>query len=52
MNMKMVAELSSKILFILFICVFIDECVYKGAIVKRLDDLQKYYKFKDKGMED
>ena len=47
MNMKVVAELSSKISFIIFIYVFLDEYVFKGDIRKYIDKLYTFYKNKE-----
>lgn len=41
--MKTVASLSSKILFIIFIYVFLDEYVFKGDIRKYIDNLYSFY---------
>lgn len=47
MNMKVVAELSSKISFIMFIGVFLDEYICKGGISEYIDKLYTFYKNKE-----
>ena len=47
MSMRIVAELSSNLSFVLFMYVFLDEYLYKGNITKYVKDLSNFYKSKD-----